>query len=401
MPIESFERIFFRLLTIKNEYATVIEQNCTKGCSAWRLRYGYCAYKEHRSASEDSRMKQEYSELENRIAQGHDNICELYALKNGKKALELYRHGYQSGDTLHVMSVTKSVVSLLIGIAIDKGYIGGTEDAILRYFPDYVPKRGEKTIRDVKICHLLTMTAPYKYRSEPWTKVCTSEDWTKAALDILGGRSGVTGEFKYSTLGIQILTGMIANASGMSSSEFANRYLFEPLGIPIHHNAEAESKEEQFDFLMSKEPKGDVWFCDPRGVNTAGWGLALSAGDMARLGQLCLGRGEYDGKQIVSAQWIDAMTTPRVKCDERFANMSYGYLWWLIDTQKHIYAAIGDGGNVIYVNPDANSVVAVAATFKPRVFDRVAFIMEKIEPLLEKEQTVYRSAAERGSREDP
>lgn len=107
---------------------------------------------------------------------------------------------------MNVMSVTKSVIALLTGIAIDKGYIESVDQKVLDFFPKYTVKRGEKTIYDVTIRHLLTMTAPYKYRSEPWTKVCTSDDWTKAALDLLGGRSGITGEFKYSTLGIQIMS---------------------------------------------------------------------------------------------------------------------------------------------------------------------------------------------------
>lgn len=118
------------------------------------------------------------------------------------------------------------------------------------------------------------MTAPYKYKSEPWTKVCTSNDWTKAALDILGGKRGITGEFKYSTLGIQIANGIISAASKMKTIDFANKYLFEPLEIPMHRNKDDISKEDQFDFLMSKLHKGDVRYADPQGVNTAGRGLA-------------------------------------------------------------------------------------------------------------------------------
>jgi CubicO group peptidase (beta-lactamase class C family) len=92
------------------------------------------------------------------------------------------------------------------------------------------------------------MTAPYKYKSEPWTKVCTSNDWTKAALDILGGRKGITGEFKYSTLGIQILSGVIANASGMKVIDFANAYLFETLGIPRHRIRKSAQKKSNSTF---------------------------------------------------------------------------------------------------------------------------------------------------------
>ena len=135
------------------------------------------------------------------------NICQIYAIKDGKTVFDDCWHGYTADDTVNVMSVTKGVMAILTGIAVDKGLITGTDQKVLEFFPDYQVKRGEKTIYDVKLEHLLTMTAPYKYRSEPWTKVCTSDDWTKAALDLLGGRSGITGEFKYATLGIQILAG--------------------------------------------------------------------------------------------------------------------------------------------------------------------------------------------------
>lgn len=75
------------------------------------------------------------------------------------------------------------------------------------------------------------MTAPYKYRSESWSKICVQEDRSMAALDFLGGRRGMTGEFQYSTLGIHILTGIIAVVSKMTTVDFANKYLFEPLAI--------------------------------------------------------------------------------------------------------------------------------------------------------------------------
>lgn len=73
---------------------------------------------------------------------------------------------------------------------------------------------------------------------------------------------------------------------------------------------------------------------------------------------------------------------PYVKLDEKFVNMSYGYLLWIIDDKKRIYAAIGDGGNVIYVNESSGVSVGVAETYKPKIFERVQFIQEKIEPLL-------------------
>ena len=229
------------------------------------------------------------------------------------------------------------------------------------------------------------MTAPYKYKSEPWTKVCLSEDWTKAALDLLGGKAGITGEFKYSTLGIHILSGIIAKSSKMPVIDFANSYLFEPLGICPRTGIELKTAEEHKDFVLSKKPKKEKWIIDPQGVSTAGWGLCLSVQEMAKIGQMCLDNGMYNSQQIVSSKWITKSTNPYYKCNEQFENMSYGYLWWIVDEKSHAFAAIGDGGNVIYVNPENHVVVSVASTFKPRVLDRVQFIQKYIEPLLKEE----------------
>lgn len=280
------------------------------------------------------------------------------------------------------MSVTKSIVSLMVGIAIDKGLIKNVDQYVLDFFPDYKIKRGEKTIQQVTLRHLLTMTAPYKYKSEPWTRVCIQNDWTIAALDLLGGRNGITGEFKYSTLGIHILNGIISKTSGLTTVDFANRYLFEPLDIEPRKIYVAESAEEHKDFTVSKKPKGSIWFSDPVGVGTAGYGLCLSADEMAKIGQLCLDEGEIiaNGKQIFTSEWLSESTKVYMKCDYKFRDMKYGYLWWIIDEDKHIYAAIGNSGNVIYINPETKTVAAVAAYFKPTVYDRIDFIKNYIEP---------------------
>ena len=317
------------------------------------------------------------------VSETQENICQITALKNGIILINDTWHEYKTSDTVHVMSATKSVVSLLIGIALDKGFIKSIDQPVLDFFPDYTIKRGEKTIRQVTIRHLLTMTAPYKYRSEPWTRVCSSDDWTVAALDLLGGRAGLTGKFKYSTLGVHILTGILAKSSGLSTVDFANQYLFTPLGIAPRKNYLAMTAEEHKAFTMSKKPHGNIWFVDPQGVGAAGYGLCLSAGEMAKIGQTCLNGGTFGGSSIVSSEWIAESTRPSIQCGGNFRDMLYGYLWWIIDEKKHIYAAIGNSGNVIYVNPEKAIVVAVAGTFKPTVFDRVDFIQEHIEPLLE------------------
>ena len=90
-----------------------------------------------------------------------------------------------------------------------------------------------------------------------------------------------------------------------------------------------------------------------------------------------------DNKQIISSKWIEEMTKPKAVESKYFRGMDYGYLWWIIDREKNIYAAIGNSGNVIYVNPEKDIVIAVSSYFKPTVFDRVDFIREYIEPFIE------------------
>ena len=159
------------------------------------------------------------------------NICQIYAIRDGKTVYDDCWHGYKTEDSVNVNSVTKGVMALLAGIALDMGCIKNVDQKVMDFFPDYTVKRGEKTIYDVTIRHLLTMTAPYKGKSEPWKKVCTSQDWTLTILDHLGGRKGITGEFRYATLGIQILAGIIERATKEKCIELANRNLFEPLGL--------------------------------------------------------------------------------------------------------------------------------------------------------------------------
>lgn len=322
------------------------------------------------------------NELNELIGKTQPNICQIVVLKDGREVYANEWNGYKRDDCVHIMSATKSVVSLLTGIALDKGMIKSIDDRVLDYFPDYQVKRGEKTAQDVTIRHLLTMRAPYKCKGDPWSKVCSSSDWTKTSLDLLGGRKGLTDEFNYQTVCLHILSGILYQASGMKTVDFANEYLFAPLGIRKHENFYARSAEEHKAFTIEKTPKGNVWFADPAGLGTPGYGLCMSAGDMAKIGQMCLDRGEYSGKRVVPESWIKDMTVPREVEGPHFRGMQYGYLWWIIHPEKNVYAAIGNSGNVIYVNPGESTVAAVASYFKPTVFDRVDFIEEVLLPAL-------------------
>ena len=309
------------------------------------------------------------------------NICQIYVIKDGEVAYDDCWHGFKTEDAMNVNSVTKGIMALLAGIALDKGCIKDVDQKVMDFFPDYTVKRGEKTIYDVTIRHLLTMTAPYKGKSEPWKKVCTSQDFTLAILDNLGGRGGITGEFRYATLGIQILAGIIERATGEKCIDFANRELFSPLDLPIRIPRGDSSKEDQFDFFMNKNPRKYEWYTDPKGCVTAGWGLCMSAKDMALIGELVLEKGSFNGKRIISEEYLKDMLTPHLKLGEKMGYMSYGYLWYKPYDDRDVYAAIGDSGNIIYVSKEDNVSVGITGTFKPRIFDRVEFI-EKVLPLL-------------------
>lgn len=323
------------------------------------------------------------NELSEWVPEHEPNICQISVLKDGTEIYSGEWNGYAKTDCTHIMSATKSIVSLLTGIAVDKGMIGGVDDKVLSYFPEYRVKRGEKTIGDVTVRHLLTMRAPYKGKGDPWTKVCSSVDWTASSLDFLGGRSGITGQFDYRTVCLHVLSGILFRTTGMKTVDFANRYLFRPLGIAEHENFYAKTAEEHKAFTVGKTPKTNVWFADPQGLGTPGYGLCMSACDMAKIGQLCLQNGRWNDGQIVSEAWIHDMTVPRTVESDQFRGMSYGWLWWIIHPERNVYAAIGNSGNVIYVDPVRRTVAAVSSYFKPTVFDRVDFIEKTLLPSLD------------------
>lgn len=325
-------------------------------------------------------MNQEkVTELEKTISNNYSNIAGIIVIKNGKIRYEKYFNECTATSRIHVYSVTKSIISILIGIAMDKGYIKSINQKVLDFFPDYTVKRRGKTIQEVTLENLLTMTAPFKYKFAPYKKYFTSDDWIKFTLDLLGGR-GQIGKFRYTPLiGPDILSGILVKATGQSVFEFATENLFSPLGITVERNVIFQSKEEQLAFNKAINISG--WVADTTGVNSGGWGLTLSPTDMAKIGQLYLDGGRWNGKQIVSKKWIDESTKEHSRW-EKF-KLSYGYLWWIGDEKKNVYAAMGDGGNIIYVNTKKQMVVSIASLFMVNAKDRIEFIKEYIEPVFE------------------
>ena len=327
-------------------------------------------------------MNQEkIKELENKINDTYNNVAGIVVLKGGKTQYENYFNECTAMSRIHVYSVSKSIISILIGIAIDKGYIKSIDQKVLDFFPDYKVKKKEKTMQNVTLKNLLTMVVPYKYNFAPYTyiKYFMSDNWVKFTLDLLGGK-GQIGEFRYTPLvGPDILSGILVKATGQSVFDFAAEHLFSPLGITVASNVHLHSAKEQRAFNKSKHISG--WVADSMGINAGGWGLTLSPTDMAKIGQLYLDAGMWTGKQIVSAEWINESTKEHSRW-EKF-NLSYGYLWWIIDDKEHACAAMGDGGNVIYFNTEKGIVVSIASFFTQNAKDRIEFIKEHIEPIFE------------------
>lgn len=145
--------------------------------------------------------------------------------------------------------------------------------------------------------------------------------------------------------------------------------------IKVGNNLLFESKEEQLAFNQSTDING--WVIDSTGTHAAGWGLTLTPMDMAKIGQLYLNGGIWEEKQIISLKWVEDSTIEYSRWKKE--NLSYGYLWWV---NEDGYAAMGNGGNVIYVNTKKKLVISIAALFVPKAGDRMELIKNFIEPNL-------------------
>jgi len=290
----------------------------------------------------------------------HYNIHSVLIIKNGKLVLEEYfpgkdhEKGYRdfSPDDIHgLMSVTKSFTSTLIGIAIDKGMIKGTDEDLASLFPEYSEQlSGQKS--KIKLKHLLSMTAGFDwdeatylyndYRNPYWIMLGPERDnIIKYILDRpMKNQPGST--FNYNG-GLSLLLGKIVEKrSSLRLQDFANQYLFHPLEIT----------------------KYEWGYWDKAGtVPRADGGLFLRPRDMAKLGYLFMNKGNWNGRQIISAQWIKEATRKQIDLYPMMLT-GYGYQWWIYRFgifDKEAYAADGWGGQRIFVFPALDLVVAFTA----------------------------------------
>ena len=302
------------------------------------------------------------------------NIKSVIICKDDEIQYEGYFDGFTEKDRIHIASVTKSIVSLLIGIALDKGFIESVDQYVMDFLKDYSFRQKIHIENDFKVRDLLSMTAAYKYQYEPYTKVYTSDDWLKTSLGLLDEYQEAK-LFRYSTLGTHLLSGILVHATKQSVVDFAYENLFKPLEIEKPKSVRINNKDDYMSFIKDSVVEG--WIVDPKGYHTAGWGLTLTSRDMMKIGQLVLNNGKWKNTELISKEYLVESTQKHSRWET--LNLDYGYLWWILD--EHRYAAIGDGGNIIYINQKERLVICIASSFKARPKDRVALIVNDIEPL--------------------
>ena len=240
--------------------------------------------------------------LEREVSARFQRIRAMLITRRGQLVFERYFGGCGRDDVHLVASVTKSVVSALVGIAIDRGFIRGVDQRVLDFFPDYAPGGHERLKRRLTLKHLLTMTAGFQWRTGPrghelfLDRLRRSRDWVAFILS-LPVKEGALGTFQYNSAVAHLLSAIITRSTGRCAREFAATHLFGPLGIdlPADDTPHGQSRADVFG------NRGVSWPTDPHGNSTGGWGLVLRPRDMARFGLLYLNRGRWNGAQIVRA----------------------------------------------------------------------------------------------------
>lgn len=265
-------------------------------------------------------------------------IQSLLVVRNGYVVFENYYGPGMPDKQETVHSVTKSITSALVGIARDRGLIGSLDQTLPGFFPEYFVD-GPNLRKSITLKHLLTMTAGLKPVQVDdrslMSRFYFAPDRVRFTLGL--PLRDTPGEiFAYSNAVSDLLSKIVIKKTGMNLSQFADQTLFGPLGI-----------------------KTRLWKMDAQGHNTGHGGLYLSTRDMAKIGFLYLNSGYWDGKRIISRQWIEASTRGQVEVDQ---NYSYGYQWWVRPVSGcPSYRAWGRNGQFIVVVPALDLVVAVTS----------------------------------------
>ena len=284
------------------------------------------------------------------------SIHSLLMVRQGYLAVEEYFNGSSAGSVHTLQSVTKSVTSLLVGIALEQGAVASVSSPVVGFFPEYPDllnlddRKRAMTLRDI-----LTMRTGLDWSEDPYEGSplqalnATHTEWIRFVLDWPMRETPGT-RFEYNSGGVIVLGGVIYNTTGVAADQFARTNLFDPIGVGPA-----------------------TWYIGgPNGLPHMGGGLNLRAKDMARLGYLVLRDGQWGVHQVISRAWLTAALAPAVLRPRTFAGypVDYGYLWWLLpldgrgptgDRDATIYTASGAQGQWIFVIPRHDLVIVVTA----------------------------------------
>jgi CubicO group peptidase (beta-lactamase class C family) len=285
------------------------------------------------------------------IRQREYGIDSVLVVRNGYMVADAYVHPFRPGSQHVIHSCTKSIVSALVGIAIDKGYIESADQPIVELFPERTAANPDANKKAMTLENLLTMTSgfncqdSYLYGWRGLNELRRSEDWVQSVLD-LPMREEPGSRFEYCNSASFLLSAIIHKTTGTSALAFAGEHLFGPLGI-----------------------SEVLWPSNPQGINI-GWGeLRMIPHDMAKIGYLYLNDGLWDGQQIVPAAWVKASTRRHTRAT---LSDGYGYQWWV--DAAGFYMALGYAGQFIYVVPEKNLVVV----FTSDLADNDFFVPESL-----------------------
>jgi CubicO group peptidase (beta-lactamase class C family) len=283
--------------------------------------------------------------------------------RHGKLALERYdsedeiwgdsigRVDFGPGTLHDLRSATKSILSLLYGIALSAGKVPSPERPLLEVFPEYADLATDPRHKKLTVAHALTMTLGFDWNEDvPYEDPANSEIQMENAPDryrFIFTRPFVTdpgARWIYGAAGIELIAKLIVKGTGQSLPDFARANLFDPLGIGPTE-----------------------WTKGFNGQPAPASGLRMTPRDLARIGQLILNRGRWEERQIVPAAWLDASFAPHISADEF---RRYGYFWFSGDFGygnppnrpiAHWIGAFGYGGQRLFVLPELDVAVAITA----------------------------------------
>jgi CubicO group peptidase (beta-lactamase class C family) len=301
----------------------------------------------------------------------YDSLHSVLVVKDGKLVLEEYSHGYSRQRTNDVASVTKSVASILIGIAIEQGAVAGTDQSLADLFPTYADLiNADPAKQDVKLWHILTMTSGFEWDEETYPyghprNDCERMKYSSDPIQFVLERPIVHQpgtHFQYSGANSMLLSAIIKGKTGMDADAFAKKHLFEPLGISSYR-----------------------WGRYANGLSDTDGGLSLRARDMAKIGLLFLNGGRWNGEQVVSQSWVEESTQAHTAAS---AGAEYGYQWWRTDVPVGLrsadtYFAAGFGGQQINVFPELGLVVVFTNELAPgsgNAMQNLALLSEYVLP---------------------